>query len=191
MIVWHCDCDIVMWLWSVTSQITPIPNSSLPKYKWKKKEKNKKERKLNLLFSLLTIRDSSWNPLFLFHSIYSDLLTNIADSLDLILSNLTNQVPTKYSDNVNNANSIINLIFFKLNFLKIDNYTIYSELWYLSDYTLLTVNIFIIENFVSEKWCTIIKNSKEEDKLIAELIEAIKKIDTEQLSNKVSLELVV
>ena len=36
-----------------------------------------------------------------------------------------------------------------------------------------------------------IKNSEEEDKFIIDLIEAIKKIDTEQINNKDSLEFVI
>ena len=98
------------------------------------------------------IRDSSWNPSFSFHSIYNDLLTDIADFLDLILSNPTiNQVPTRYSDNINDVNSIINLIFLKPNSLKIDNHTIYPELQYSSDHAPLTVNISIIEELIPDK----------------------------------------
>jgi len=45
------------------------------------------------------IKNSSWDSLFSFHSIHSDLLNDIVNSLALILSNPTNQVPTRYSDN--------------------------------------------------------------------------------------------
>ena len=40
----------------------------------------------------------------------------------------TNQVSTKYSDNVNDASSVINLMFFRPNILKFDNYTIHPKL---------------------------------------------------------------
>ena len=36
------------------------------------------------------IRDSSWNPNFLYHSIHSDTLMDVANSLYLELSRLTN-----------------------------------------------------------------------------------------------------
>ena len=137
------------------------------------------------------IRNSSWDLSFNLHLIYSNLITDIADFLDLILSNSTNQASTRYLDNANDANSVIDLIFLWPNSLEINNHTIYLEFWYSSDYALLTVNIFIIKEFVLDKWHTIIKNSEEEDKFIAELIKAIKKINTEQLSNKVLLELTV
>ena len=35
------------------------------------------------------IRDKNWDPLFPFHSIHSDLLTDITDSLEVFLSNST------------------------------------------------------------------------------------------------------
>jgi len=42
------------------------------------------------------IRDSSWDPSFPHHSIYCDLLNDIADSMDLFMSKATNCVPTRY-----------------------------------------------------------------------------------------------
>ena len=57
------------------------------------------------------MKDSSWDLSFLHHSIYCDLLTDIADSIDLYMSKPTNQVSTRYSNNQNNLNSVINLIF--------------------------------------------------------------------------------
>jgi len=74
------------------------------------------------------IRDSSWDSLFSFHLIHSNLLLDIAHSLDLLLSNPTNQVPTRYLDNANDGNSVIDLISLRPNSLEIDNYTTYSEL---------------------------------------------------------------
>ena len=97
------------------------------------------------------IRNSSWNLSFNFHSIHSDLITDIADFLDLILSNPTNYVPTRDSGNANDANSVINLMFLWPNSLEIDNHTIYLEFQYSSDHTPLTVNISIIEEFVPDK----------------------------------------
>ena len=137
------------------------------------------------------IRNSSWNLLFSFHSSHSDLLSDIADSLDLLLSNPTNQVPTGYSDNTNDANSVIDLMFLRPNFSEIDNHTIHPKLQYSLDHASLTADISIIKKFVLNKWYAIIKNSKEEDKFIIELIDAIKKINTEWLMNKESLKLAV
>jgi len=81
------------------------------------------------------IRDSNWDSSFPFHSIHSDLLTDISDSLDLCLSKSTHQVSTRYSDNIQNSNSVIGLMFLRPNSLKLNNYTIHPELQYSSDHT--------------------------------------------------------
>ena len=137
------------------------------------------------------IRDNIWDLMFLFYLIHSNLLVNVADFFDFMLSCSTNQVLTRYLDNANDANSVINLMFFKPNSLEFNNYTLYPKLWYLSDYTLSTVNISIIEKFIPDKWHTSTKNSKEQDKFIFELIEAIKKINSLHLIDKNLLELAV
>jgi len=97
------------------------------------------------------IRNSSHDSLFSFHSIHSNLLMNIANSLDLSLSKSTNKVLTSYLDNVQDMNPVINLMFLRPNFLEFDNHTIYSEFCYLSDHAPLTVDISIIKEFIPNK----------------------------------------
>ena len=86
------------------------------------------------------IRDNNYDLSFLYHSSHSDLLIDIADLIDLCLSKPTNQVSTRYSDNTNQFNSVINLMFLRSNLLELDSNTIHSEWRYLSDYALLMVN---------------------------------------------------
>jgi len=133
------------------------------------------------------IRDNIWDPSFPYHFFYSNLLTDIADSMDLCLSKATNQVLTRYLDNTNKLNSVINLMFLRSNSLELDNYMIHLEWRYSSDHTSLTVNIFIDEEYVPTKRHTIIKNSEKEDKFIAELINSIKRLNIENLTSKVAL----
>ena len=137
------------------------------------------------------IRDSNWNPLYSFHSVHSDLLVDIADAFDLSFSHPTNQVSTRYLDNANNSNSVINLIFLRSNLLEFDNYSIFPDLQYSSDHTLFIVDIFIIKEFVQDKRCIIIKNSKEKEKFTSKLMKTIKKINISQLVDKNSLKLAV
>ena len=73
------------------------------------------------------IRNSNWNPFDLFYLIHSNLLVDIADNFDLSLSHSTNFIPTRYLDNRNNLNSVINLMFLRSNTLEFDNYTIPPE----------------------------------------------------------------
>ena len=103
--------------------------------------------------------------------------------MDLYLSKSTNQVPTRYSDNMNESNFVINLIFFKPNLLELHNYIIHPEWRYSSDHALLTVDISINKEYVSTKRYIIIKNSEEEDKFITELINNIKRLNHSKLVN--------
>ena len=45
------------------------------------------------------IRDNSWSLSFPYHSIYSDLLTDITDFINLYIFKTTNQVSTRYLNN--------------------------------------------------------------------------------------------
>ena len=111
--------------------------------------------------------------------------------MNLCLSSFTNQFSTRYLDNYNDLNSVINLIFLRQDSLKLDNHMIYPD-WKLSlDYTSLSVNITVIEEHVQTKKCTLVKNSKEEEKFIEELINTIAKLNTENISNKEMLEQIV
>ena len=57
------------------------------------------------------IRDSDWDPFFLHHLVHTDTLLEIADFFDLKQSISVNQVSTKYVDNLNELNLVINLMF--------------------------------------------------------------------------------
>ena len=56
------------------------------------------------------------------------------------------------------------------------------------DHTSLTVIISIIEESIQDKQQTIVRNSKEEKKFVAELINTIRNIDTIDISSKELLE---
>ena len=137
------------------------------------------------------IRNSSWNPNFPHHSIYRDTLIDIADSFLLELSKPTNCIPTRYSDNQYDLNLVIDLLFFRLGSLEHDNHSIYLDWHLISNYIPLTVNIVIFEEFIQSKRCTLVKNSKEEDKFIVELIEATKRLNMENIQSKEVLEHIV
>lgn len=57
------------------------------------------------------IRNSNWDSSYSFHSSYSDFLVEIVESSNPTLSSAIQQVFTKYLDNTNNSNSVIDLMF--------------------------------------------------------------------------------
>ena len=77
------------------------------------------------------------------------------------------------------------------NFSELNNYSILSKLWYLSDYAPLVVDIQIIKKVISDVQYTIIKNSEEESNFTSDIIENFKKINTLQLTSKEFLEITV
>jgi len=73
------------------------------------------------------IYDSLWDPMYPFHSSHSDILFNIIDAFDLDLSIPTNHVPTRYTDNEHNSNSVIDLMFLRHGLEEFNNYHIHSD----------------------------------------------------------------
>ena len=115
-------------------------------------------------------------------------LTNIIDSMNLCILRPTNQVSTRYLENQNDSNLVIDLMFLRPDSLELDNHTIYPE-WKLSlDHASLTVNIAIIEEHIQTKKHTLVNNSKKEENFIAELIKAVTRLNTENISSKEILE---
>jgi len=137
------------------------------------------------------IKDSNWDSLYLFHSSYSDSLVEIVDSFDLTLSSFIQQVPTQYSNNKHNSNSVIDLFFLQSNSAELNSHKIYSELQFSLDHTSLTVDIIIEKEFIQHKRCTIIKNSKKESKFIDDFIRNFQNIDIGNIITKGSFESIV
>jgi len=57
------------------------------------------------------IRDSFWDLYFPYHSTHRASLFDIADSFQLEISKPTEFFSTRYSDNDQDSNSVLNLIF--------------------------------------------------------------------------------
>ena len=127
------------------------------------------------------IRDNHWDPLFPHYLSISDDLIIIADLFNLDLSMPTNQVATRYSDNPNDTNSVIDLMFLWSGSLELNNHTIHPEWCLMSDHAPLNISIPIVEEFVnSSKW-SIIKNSKEEAAFIKDITNFFKELNTSNL----------
>jgi len=112
------------------------------------------------------IRDSIWDLNFSHHSIHSNILFEVTDFLHLKLSRPTEQVSTRYLNNQQDFNLVINLMFLRLESLEHDNHTIHPDWRLTSDHALLTINIFIFKKYTQTRKQTLAKNSKKEENFI-------------------------
>ena len=89
------------------------------------------------------IRDSNWNLLYLYYSTHADTLSEVANAVNLKWSSPINPVSTKYVNNLNNYNFIIDLMFFKGNSRELNSHLIIPDLRGLSNYVPLIISIII------------------------------------------------
>ena len=115
------------------------------------------------------------------YSSHRDILFEVADSFQLNLSKPTELFLTRYSDNQWDSNLIINLIFLRPESTEHDNYSIYLDWRLASNHVPLTVNIYIFEKHVQTRKQKLVKNNKEEDHFLEDLIEVIKEINLANL----------
>ena len=91
------------------------------------------------------IHNSLWDPSFLHCLSISDDLIIIADSFNLNLSVSINQVSTRYSNNNNDSNSVIDLMFLQYGSTKLNNHSIHPNWCLTSDHVPLLITIPIAE----------------------------------------------
>jgi len=134
------------------------------------------------------IQDSLWDSSFLHHSFISYNLIIITDSFNLELSLPTNQVLTRYSNTVGEANLVIDLMFLCNGSSELNNHLIHLEWCLSSDHTPLTILIPIIKENINITKFFIAKNSEKETAFIDDIITFIKNLDISNLSDDKSLE---
>jgi len=79
------------------------------------------------------------------------------------------QVSTKYTNNSQESNLVIDLMFLHTNREEFDKHIISSNLCSLSNYAPLSVSIIIKEKFIQDKKQTIVKNSIDKENFVNEL----------------------
>ena len=97
------------------------------------------------------IRDSFWDLNFLYYSSHKDTLFDITDFFHLELFKSTEFFPTRYSDNAQDLNSVLDLVFLYPNSPEHDNHCIHSNWRLTSDHTPITINISILKKCIQTK----------------------------------------
>ena len=134
------------------------------------------------------ICDSNWDLAYPHHLLHTDTLREISNSLDLEMSTPINPIPTRYADNTQDSNLVINLMFLQPNHREFDRYQIIPELHKPSDHVPLVVSIAINEEHIHIKKQMITKDSKNEKEFIKQLGEQISNINTSNIADKETLE---
>ena len=137
------------------------------------------------------IRDNLWDPNFPYYLAHRDILLEIADSFQLGLSKLTVPFSTRYLDNDQDSNSVLDLVFLYPQSPEFDNHHICPNWKLISGHTPIIINILILNEFIQTKKCSLAKNSEEEGYFIKELTNYIKNINISFIHCIESLENIV
>jgi len=137
------------------------------------------------------IRDSDWDPNFCHYSIHTKDLFTITDSLGLELSLLLNPGPTRFADNTQDSNSIIDLVFLPPKNRGFGQHMLYPNICKPSDHVSLTIKVGITETNIDLSFRLIRKDSKEEENFIVLLINGFSDINSSTITTKEDLESVV
>ena len=134
------------------------------------------------------IRNSDWDLNFQYHSIHTEDLMSIIDSLGLELATPINPGPTRFVDNQQDSNSVLNLVFMNPNNSGFNKHTLNPDICLPSDYVSLIIEVGIKEENIDYTFQAIKKDSKEEEAFIRDILKGIKNIDTSELKNQMDIQ---
>jgi len=134
------------------------------------------------------IRDSDWDLNIQYHSIHTEDLMYIADSLDLKLATPANPGPTRFADNQRDTNSVLDLVFMNPNNSGFNKHTFNPDIHLPSDHVPLIIEVGIKEENIDIIFKAIKKDSKEEEVFISNLVKGVRNIDTSELKNQLDIQ---
>ena len=116
---------------------------------------------------------------------------DIADSFSLDISKPLENVPTRFSNNNHNANSVLDLVFLYPSSLEFNCHHIHPNWRLSSDYAPITVKVSICKERISHTQQSLAKESDEENQFIENIIQIIKNVNMTIIQNAETLEEVV
>jgi len=137
------------------------------------------------------IRDNDWDPNYPHHSVHTEDLLTLAESLGLDLSPPINPGPTRFADNLRDANSVIDLAFINPNNSGFGQHSLHPELRRPSDHVPLIIEVSIKETNIDNSFWSISKDSEEEKNFIKTITDNTLALDTSNITSKENLEAIV
>ena len=119
------------------------------------------------------------------------MLFDIADLFSTALSKPTKNFPIRFSDNDQNLNSVLNLVFTRPSSVEFNCHYIYPDWRLTSDHALITVNVPIRNEYIPTKQWSLVKGSNKENQFIEDPIQFTKNLNTLSIQDTESLEEVV
>jgi len=136
------------------------------------------------------IRDNDWDPDYPHHSVHTDNLITLAESLGLELSPPINLEPTKFADNPYDSNSVIDFIFINPNNSGFGQHILHPDLHKPSDHIPLIIEVGIGDTNIDNIIWSICKDSEEEENFIMAITNNILTLDTVDIMSSEALETV-
>ena len=137
------------------------------------------------------IRDNDWDPNYSHHSVYTEDLLTLAESLGLDLLPPINPGPTRFVDNPHDTNSVIDLAFINPNNSGFGQHSLHPELRRPSDHVSLIIAVSINKTNIDNSFWFISKDSKEEKNFIKAITDNTLTLDTSNIMSKENLEAIV
>jgi len=137
------------------------------------------------------IRDNNWDPNYPYHSVHTEDLLTLAESLGLDLSLPTNPGPTRFADNPRDTNSVIDLAFINPNNSGFGQHSLHPELRRPLDHVPRIIEVSINETNIDNSFWSISKDSEEEKNFTKAIADGTLALDTSNIISKENLEVVV
>ena len=129
------------------------------------------------------------DTLYPYYLMHMNMLQEVADSFGLEMSTSINLVPTKYMDNSQDLNLVLDLMFLWAGPVEFDNYEISPDLQSPLNHAHLSISIIVEKESIQEKKRFIIRNSDKEKEYINKLRNRLGSMETTNITSCKTLDM--